>query len=239
MTVESELKYLSFLSHDLNNNLSAIHLHLDLLKERLSRSPDFSADVGELDLAQQSIRHTTEGMRRLLGHARVPNGNSDPCTRPVNLFELATSVVTRQRALACAKGLALLVEGPCDAVAHSDSALIALVLQNLVGNSVKYSTRGTVRVLCRRGRRARGWQWTLSVADDGPGIAPRLLASVFTAFQRGEAQGQEGFGLGLAVALEAAAMLGADLWAESEIGVGSTFHLALPPSERQRAIRGE
>lgn len=235
-TVKSELKHLSFLSHELNNDLSAIHLHLELLKERLAKAPNFVDDVRSLELAQQSIRRTTDGMRRLLANARVRQGATDSQVRPVNLFDLATSVMARHRARARAKGLALSVEAPCNAVAQSDSALIALVLQNLVGNSVKYSTRGTVRVICRRQRRERGWQWVLSVGDEGPGIPPRLLAHVFAAFQRGEAHDGEGFGLGLAIALEAAGMLGADLWAESQVAVGSTFHLALAPSNKQCAV---
>ena len=236
-TAESELKHLSFLSHDLNNNLSAIHLHLELLKERLARLPDCARDLSSLDLAQQSIRRTTDGMRRLLAHARDQRGPTGPKASPVNLFDLTTSVVAQHRDQACAKGLALSVQAPCNAIAHSDAALIALVLQNLVGNSVKHSTRGAVRILCRRRRHARGRQWLISVADEGPGIPAWLLARMFVAFQRGAAEGNDGFGLGLTVALEAAGMLGAELWAASEVGVGSVFHLALPPVERQRAVR--
>jgi signal transduction histidine kinase len=70
--------------------------------------------------------------------------------------------------------------------------------------------------------------WRLSVADQGPGIDPARLATMFQPFSRGETHGQSGTGLGLSIARQAADMLGAKLWAESSPGKGSTFHLDLP-----------
>lgn len=226
---ESELKYLSFLSHDLNNNLSAIHLHLQLLKERLVRSPEFAQDLSALDLVEQSVKRTTDAMQRLLTRERLRKQQIEPLIQSINLRQLTDSIAAPMRFQAVHKGLELSVEIRRNLIVHTDGDLIALVLQNLIGNAVKYSHRGTVRVHGRWARGPGGERCVISVCDEGPGIPPRHLAMIFDAFWRGEVRGNEGIGLGLAIAAEAAKLLGAELSVESELGVGTSFHLALPP----------
>lgn len=68
---ESELKFLSLYSHDLNNNLLVIASLLDVLHKRLKTAPEFDASLDVLVMARRSIRHTAEGMRRLLNHERL------------------------------------------------------------------------------------------------------------------------------------------------------------------------
>jgi signal transduction histidine kinase len=69
----------------------------------------------------------------------------------------------------------------------------------------------------------------LYVSDQGPGIAPDRVRTLFDAFTRGETHGQPGVGLGLNIASHAARLLGSDLQVESKPGEGSTFSLTLPP----------
>jgi len=144
--VSVELQYLSFLSHDLNNNLSALSLHMKLLRQRLDPFPQFAGELSVLDRAQQCIDHTTSGMSRLVTHARLQSGPDPLNSGPVRLRELAASVAAGYAAPARLKGLNLLVEIPPNTVVWSDIDLLVVVLQNLIGNSVKYSNRGTVRV---------------------------------------------------------------------------------------------
>ena len=80
--------------------------------------------------------------------------------------------------------------------------------------------------------RAGGGAWqVLTVSDEGPGIAPKNLKAIFEAFRRGHTHGEDGVGLGLAVASQAAKRLGAELTVASKVGEGSTFRLALPEEE--------
>jgi signal transduction histidine kinase len=109
----------------------------------------------------------------------------------------------------------------------TDRELLALILQNLVANAVKYSAKGAVRVVSS-GECAEGRVCRLSVLDEGPGIEPEKLNQLFGAFQRGETHGQPGSGLGLNIARQAADLLGAKLWADSTPGQGSAFHVELP-----------
>ena len=223
-----ELKLLSFLSHDLSNNLAGVDLHLKLLKQWLVKSPQFADGVSILDQAHRSIEQTIEGMRRLLTYARLRGDAPQLSVRPVNLYQLVTGVVERHLGQAASKGLGLGMDVPRDAVVQSDPDLIVLVLQNLVGNAVKYSDRGTITVRATDVPESAGGGWTLAVSDEGAGIPPQHMKGIFAAFRRGECRGEDGVGLGLAIASEAANLLGAELAVESQVGAGSTFVVSLP-----------
>lgn len=326
---ERELKYLAFLSHDLQNHLAAVMLTLKLLRAELTGHAECATAVpaagGQLDAAQRAIRETLDGMRRLLEHERLRKGPRDraaAAARPVDLRDLATRVAAQHAPDAAAKHLKLSIEIPAGAVARTDAELVGLVLQNLIGNAVKYSggggggsgsgksrgagnngsgavtpgdaisagggeaatssARGHVRIAgfveaqaiapagqrkatrsgdakppaagtpasakglrgsgsngraegarpfadAHAGADARAGRWVLSVSDEGPGIRPEHAERIFQAFRRGEAHGQEGVGLGLAIAAQAAKLLEAELSVTSTPGQGTTFRLALPP----------
>ena len=222
---EAELKYLSFLSHDLSGNLGNVTLWLQILRQSMKQSPQFAREMAALDSAQQAILDTMGGMGRLLQAERLRHKGVEAKAVPLDLHALATDVGNQYARRAADKGVDLTVDVAPGLTVTSDGELVRLVLQNLVGNAVKYSTRGRVRVWAER---ADGG-WSLSVSDEGPGIAPDKLANIFEAFQRGEMHGQLGVGLGLAIASAAAKLLQMALTVETQLGAGSTFRLAPPP----------
>jgi len=223
---ETELKFLSFLSHDLNNNLNSVTMSLYALGLNLKEIGGFAGAELSLWLAQESIFETVAGMRRMLDHERLRKLGDKPRLSPVDLHAAATKVVAQFSREADAKGAKLTVEMRPGTVVESDADLLALVLQNLVGNGVKYSSGGAVRVGFSGGANAdRPVVW---VSDEGSGIAPEEIKHVFEMYKRGAVHGQQGLGLGLAIASQAAKLLGARLTVESRVGVGSTFRLALP-----------
>jgi len=87
------LKYLSFLSHDLSNNLSSVTLMLKLLRLELQASTDFAASVQTLDDAQTFIHDTMAGMRRLLDHARLRKGDVVPQMGSVDIRAFIETIV--------------------------------------------------------------------------------------------------------------------------------------------------
>jgi signal transduction histidine kinase len=225
---EVESKYLRFLSHDLRNNLNQVILVLDLLKGRLAGMPEFEEDLGDVTSAHSTILNTIAGMDALLQTERLRKGAIQPKAETVRLPSVVTDLVRHLSAQARQKGLSLIADVSCDVTLSSDRELIALALQNLVGNAIKYSSAGTVRVSIERWKDANGQGCSISVSDQGPGIAPEDKRRIFEAFARGETHGQPGVGLGLAIAFEATRLLGGKLTVESEVGVGSTFRLLLP-----------
>ena len=230
---EAELKFLSFLAHDMNNNLNNVNLLLSVLALDVGHGGDAGPARESLRLAQKSIEGTAAGMRRMLDHERLRKSGQPPAATPVDLHELATGVARQFAHAAAAKGVATAVDVRLGTVVESNGDLITLVLQNLVGNGVKYSSRGTVRVgfdaAAGAGADGRGSRRSLWVSDDGAGIAPAKVGDIFAAFRRGEVHGQSGVGLGLAIASQGAGLLGAELTVESTVGLGSTFRLAFPP----------
>jgi signal transduction histidine kinase len=227
IAAEAELKYLSFLSHDLNNNLGSVTLWLQVLRDRLSNYPEFEEDVETVEAIQQSILDTIAGMGRILQAERLRKAGVAPKAGLVHLQKLARNIVRQLSQHAQRKGVTLSAEVPAEAVLRSDSELISLVMQNLVGNGIKYSKQGTVRISAQTDGSAPSRQWVLSVSDEGPGIAPEQMKDIFEAFRRGESHGQDGVGLGLAIVSQAAKLLGAEVTVESKVGNGSTFSVKL------------
>ena len=173
--------------------------------------------------AQQCIHDTVMGMRRLLDHERLRKSGKAITLSPVDLHALATKILGQFSREADAKGARLIVEMRPGTVVESDGELLTLVIQNLVGNAVKYISRGDIRV--GFGNDAQSGDPVLWVLDEGPGIEPALLETVFEAFKRGDIHGQSGVGLGLTIASQAAKLLGGSLTVDSRVGVGSTFRL--------------
>jgi signal transduction histidine kinase len=223
---ETELRFLSFLSHDLNNNLNNVTLSLDDLGYELQKAGVFNDARESLSVAQDYIHDTVAGMRRMLDHARLRKSDEAPAMASVDLHALATKVNGHSHREAQRKGVRLAVEVPPGSTVQSDGDLVSLVLQNLVGNGIKYSSAGTVRIGFGDDRLTD--RPFLTVSDEGPGIASEKLDHIFDAFRRGDPHGQDGLGLGLAIASQAAVLLGAELTVRSEVGAGSTFRLTLP-----------
>lgn len=227
-SAEIQSKYLSFLSHDLLNHLNHAMLHVQLLARRLAPIPAYADNIAELESVKRTILQTTSGMERLLQSEQLRKQPARHLTEVVNLEALLSEVASQWAHEARSKGLGLDVDVPEDAQAMSDLGLLTLVLHNLLGNAVKYSSTGKIQVAARSAPDRDDVCWVLSVSDQGPGIPSDNLSHLFNAFQRGDTFGKPGVGLGLSIASEATRLLGGKLEVESETGKGSTFRLMLP-----------
>ena len=238
---EVQSRYLSYLSHDLRNNLNGCTLMLEVLRQRLEGMQGFSEDVSDIFTIQRSVAETIAGMDRILQAERLRKQAVEPRVSRVDLYALVHDLARQASRGAEQKGLKVRLEVPEGAQLDSDRELIGLVLQNLLGNAVKYSKAGTVSVCAKAADELpegtqRGWE--VSVADEGPGISPQHRQRLFDAFARGETHGQPGVGLGLAIAAQAAKLLGGRLTFESVVGQGSTFRFLIPEMRRDAADAG-
>ena len=225
---EMEAKYLSYLSHDLRNNLNAVTLMLEALRIRLGDIPDFREETEDVAALQRSIAETINGMERLLQAERIRTKSVKARFARVSLKDAANQVVRQHQSNAATKNLVLDVTLPEDATAETDHELLVVILQNLVGNAVKYSNHGRIEIGGRPSARGGASGWEVFVADEGPGIPPEHQDRIFNAFSRGDTHGQSGVGLGLTIASGAADVIGAQLTFDSAPGRGSTFRLLLP-----------
>jgi signal transduction histidine kinase len=98
------------------------------------------------------------------------------------------------------------------------------VLQNLIGNALTHAPNSRIRVRVDATAEAA----TVSVEDEGPGIPADQLPLLFDRFYRGAGSGAGGLGLGLYISRMLVEAHGGEIWAESGVGKGSSFHVRLP-----------
>ncbi len=160
-----------------------------------------------------------------LARSSLSEAGMQPVIRPVQVGSVMAAVERDWRVYAEECGVELRFRCPSITV-DTDEAMLRTMLRNLVGNAVKFCSRGgRVVVGCRR----RGGSVLLQIHDNGYGISASRLASIFDAFERGDWEGRgEGLGLGLHIVRQTANALGHPISVRSIDGEGSTFSVTLP-----------
>lgn len=197
---------------------------------------------GPLDAEQQ--RHV-EAIRRMTGAlgdvvddildlAKIEHGKLELEPTPYDVVRCVEDAVEAVAMLAARKGLELgyRIEPPVIERAVGDPRRVRQVLINLLSNAVKFTDQGEVWVVVRTVRVDSGeWEVRFAVEDTGPGIPPDQLDRLFVPFRRLPGSSDDeiaGTGLGLSICKRMAEAMGGRVRAESEVGVGSAFHLELP-----------
>lgn len=144
--------------------------------------------------------------------------------RVVKIFELAA----RRKELE----LKVNIDARIPEFVVGDSGRLSQLLVNLIGNAIKFTPAGEVVLTVEmraRNERAQTVRLHFSVKDTGIGIEKSDLSSIFESFTKIRRVGEniEGTGLGLAIAARLVALMGGQIWAESEVGKGSTFHFTV------------
>jgi two-component system, OmpR family, sensor histidine kinase VicK len=171
----------------------------------------------------------TARMDRLIGDlrqlAQMEGGGLSIQREDVDLVALAQEAVERARTLAT--GHAVRLAAPeLPIVVAGDRDRLGQVLDNLLGNAVKYSPGGSEVLVTVEVVGGEAW---LRVTDQGPGISADTLRHLFERFYRGQpAAGDSGLGLGLYISRMLVEAHGGRIWVESEPEAGSTFTIALP-----------
>ncbi|HBD20082.1 MAG TPA: hybrid sensor histidine kinase/response regulator [Arenimonas sp.] len=214
----AKTRFLAAVSHDLAQPLNAAHLFVHALAPQLAGTPHREA-LANVDGALGSAEDLLSG---LLDISRLDAGGMAPNPQAFRLDELLQHLVAEFGVLAAQKGLAL-DHVPSRAWVHSDPQLLRRVLQNFLGNAVRYTARGRIVVGCRR----RGDALAIEVWDTGPGIAEADQKAIFEEFRRLDKGGQ-GLGLGLAIAERIARLLGHPLKLRSWPGRGTVFCIEVP-----------
>lgn len=222
---EAHSKYLSFLSHDLRGNLNGILLTVEVLRRAKAKTSKQRELMSDLDLMRRSILDTVSAMDRFLHADKLRRGKVEVKIVEFDLESLVREVATQYMEQAKDKGIEIKVQPNHCRNVKSDRELVQLIVQNLLGNAVKYTPKGRVEIQMAHSHNHR---CQITIADEGPGIPKEQLERIFQPYMRGPTHGQKGLGLGLTIAHEAAALLKARLWAESELGRGTKFHLELP-----------
>ena len=215
--------FLANMSHEIRTPLTAILGSAEVLDDEV---PPESRDLTGSILS--GGRRLLSTLNSVLDLAQIEAGHMAPAPRPTDVGALVAAAARDVAPLAAAKGLALTVDAPADLPTVAlDGGLLDRVVSNLVGNAVKFTDAGRVDVRVRYD----GARLDVEVSDTGVGISAPELGRVFDEFRQvseGHARTHEGNGLGLALARRVAALLGGEVSAESEPGVGSRFRVSVP-----------
>jgi len=229
---EQKNRFLGLAAHDLRNPLEVIDVYSRfLLDEAAGR-----LDEEQLDFVRTISRSSTFMLalvEDLLDVSKIEAGRLELDLAEVDLRELAARNVELNRRLAERKEINILFESPEEIPRlRLDAFKLEQVLNNLVGNAVKFSPRGAaVRVGLRRDDEGV----VLYVRDEGPGVPAGELEKLFEPFTRRSARGSEGekgTGLGLAIVKRIVEGHGGRISVESEPGAGATFAVSLPTKHR-------
>ena len=222
-------RFLASMSHELRTPLNPVIGFTGTLLMRLP-GPLTEDQTRQLEVVQGSARHLLALINDLLDLARIEADKVEVHVEPVELAVMLNEVAAPLRVAAEDKGLALTteLESPLRTLA-TDRRILKQILLNLVGNAVKFTDTGEVRL--RAARRPDAARVIFEVRDTGIGIPADRLPMLFEAFSRIVEPGappREGTGLGLHVSRKLAATLGGEIACASSPGEGSTFSLELP-----------
>jgi signal transduction histidine kinase/CheY-like chemotaxis protein len=228
----SKSRFLSAASHDLRQPLHSL-----VLLNATLRGQALSNPVREVvELQRQSLDSMSSLVHSLLNISMLESGVVQPEIGDFRLGDVISLLRTEFAPLADAKGLCLRMDEAADVV-RSDQTLLREIVQNLVGNAIRYTERGEVDVRVRRTASVV----RIEISDTGPGIPEDKLDLIFEEFHQLRAGGRmrEGFGLGLSIVRHLVKLLGIEFHVKSVVGVGTTFTFDLPRGADQGAETGD
>ncbi len=220
----AEADFVSNAAHELRNPLAGISGAIEVLQGGAKDDPE--AREHFLNRLAEDAERMSRLTQSLLTLARVESigaGETEVVDIPVAVRDVVAAVEAPP-------GLELSVEVEPDLAAKGDPTLLRQVMIGLLTNAFKNTLApGRVSV---RGRQDGETEVVLEVIDTGTGIPPEEIERVFERFyRRTETRKQEGFGLGLAIARRMVDVMGGQIGADSERGVGSTFWVRLPVAQ--------
>ena len=215
-------RVLAMASHDLRQPLQAIHLINASMKKLTAALPDLRELVSHQQVA---IDSATRLLNALLDISRLESGAIDPQLMPVRLADAFGELSQEFEPAAAAKNLKLEF-ADTQAVISTDRVLFTQLLQNLIGNAVKYTEQGSVRISVVTEQEAV----VLKVEDTGVGIPEGKLERIFDEYYQIGPQGTQrlGVGLGLAIVREVSRLLGYSISVASTLGKGTCVSVRVP-----------
>jgi signal transduction histidine kinase len=221
--LEVKSDFLAAMSHEFRTPLTAILAYAEFL---VAGIPEPIADVprGHAERILQAAQHLTHLVEQVLTLSRIEAERDAVHPAAVDVAALARDTAALVEPLARQKGLALRVVLPAgEPTLRTDADKLRQVLINLLGNAVKFTARGEVRLVLR----TADSRAVVEVHDTGPGIAPEVIERIWEPFWQAERRAGAGSGLGLGITRRLVRLLGGTIRARSVPGEGSVFTVEL------------
>lgn len=218
-------RFLAAASHDLRQPIQTLNLLNRAAKSRVTDPTHLQI----IEKQQKALDSIARLLNSLLDISKLEAGVVKPDIEDCEVQKIFDSLSAEFEDQARDKGLALVVER-CHGVARSDPRLLTQILENLVGNAIRYTQQGCVRLRCMH----RDIGIRLQVLDTGLGIPATELERIFEEFHQVDAGSHrpEGLGLGLSIVKRTARLLGCSVEVESVPGKGSVFSVVVPEGDR-------
>jgi GAF domain-containing protein/anti-sigma regulatory factor (Ser/Thr protein kinase) len=220
-------QFVANMSHELRTPLAAILGYAELMQEGFYE-PLGQKSLDALTRIRSNGKHLLGLINTVLDIAKIESGQFTLNMAEYAIESVVETVRSATESLAQNKKLALKTEvAKSLPIGLGDEQRITQVLLNLVGNAIKFTDAGEVRVTAR----AINGHFNVSVSDTGPGIPVEHQGRIFEQFQQvdnSNTRAKGGTGLGLAIAKQIVEMHGGRIWVESTLGKGSTFQMELP-----------
>ena len=218
--------FVANVSHELKTPLTSIRGFVETLIS--GALYDDKNNVRFLEKIESNVGRLTHLVADLLSLARIESAEHGLSFESIELCQMVHTALSSHEQRATARGIACRVESAVEPIrVHGDRESMIQVIDNLLDNAIKYTTEGEVVVSLRED----GGRGVLEVRDTGIGIPLADLERVFERFYRvDKARSRElgGTGLGLSIVKHLVASMGGDVAVESEVGVGTSFTVALP-----------
>ena len=229
--LEAKDKLMLTITHDIKAPVGSIIGYAELLG---------NITTGErqqfyLQNMQGSANHLLQLVNSLLDFHRLDADKMDCQRVPFNVKELFDSIINSYRPVAANRNIELASScaSELDSVFKGDPLRIRQIIDNLVGNAFKFTKEGSVAVNAM----LKGESLHITVSDTGCGISAEDMNRIFKEFTRlKNAQGKEGFGLGLAITNKLVRLLGGEIDVRSRQGEGTTFEVRLPLEHTEQSM---
>lgn len=232
---EAKTRFLTVMSHEIRTPLNGILGMSDLLMDAQAQasSPLDAEQREHLQLLRESARALELVINDVLDYSRIESADLRFDSAPLSPRQLLEQVVEMRRPAARARDLALTlsIDDSVPSWLLGDAARLAQIVDNLLGNAIKFTEQGGIAVGLSSQPQAEGvHELHLSVEDSGVGIAPAQQQRIFEAFSQAAdpaTRRHGGTGLGLAICARLARLMGGSIAVDSEPGRGSIFHVRL------------
>lgn len=231
---EMKTEFISLTSHELRTPLSAIRGYLSMIE-----GGDYGLVNAELKKPLSALTKSTDRLihivNEMLDVSRIEAGKMTFSLTEQNIQELVKEVTSTLHSLFTEKNIKLIVKESEPMIVQTDKEKTIEILNNLIGNSLKFTDKGSISVSFEQ----KGDKVIVSVTDTGIGIAKEYHSKLFGKFDEiklKQAGITAGTGLGLYISYELVKKMGGELWIEkSEVGNGSTFAFSLPRAKSEVA----
>jgi signal transduction histidine kinase len=220
-------QFVANMSHELRTPLAAILGYAELIQEGFYE-PQGPKSLDALARIRSNGKHLLGLINTVLDVAKIESGQFTLNLAEYAIESVVETVRSATESLAQYKNLAFKTEVPKSLpVGLGDEQRLTQVLLNLVGNAIKFTDAGEVRVTAK----SVNGHFNVTVADTGPGIPPAEQARIFEQFHQVDSsltKAKGGTGLGLAIAKQIVELHGGRIWVESTVGKGSAFQMEIP-----------